>query len=74
MIRHYYFTELETGEEFIVGAEDLTKAYVIAFEVGADIGSCYNVKPYVMYEYEMTEWEADVSGLDEYRRIETSPL
>lgn len=66
MIRHYYFTELETGEEFIVGEEDLTKAYVIAFTVGADIGSYYGVEPYVMYEYEMTEEEAEASGLDEY--------
>ena len=73
MIRHYYFTELETGEEFIVREEDLTKAYVIAYAVGADIGSRYNVEPWVMYEYEMTEWEADVSGLDEYQKIETSP-
>ena len=66
MIKHYYFTELETGEEFIVGEEDLTKAYVIAFAIGADIGSCYNVEPCVMYEYEMTEEEAEASGLDEY--------
>lgn len=66
MIKHYYFTELETGEEFIVGEEDLTKAYVIAYAVGTDIGSCYDVEPCVMYEYEMTEEEAESSGLDEY--------
>lgn len=65
MIRHYYFTELETGEEFIIGAVDLTKAYLIAFSVGADIGSCYDVEPRVMYKYEMTEEEAESSGLNE---------
>lgn len=66
MIRHFYFIEEETGEEFIVGAENLSTAHAIALDIAADIASYYNIFPELSYEYEMTEEEAESSGLDEY--------
>ena len=55
-MRHYLFCDLATGEEFIVGAEDERDAMTIANEIFAD----------PEYLYEMTEFEAEMSGLDEY--------
>lgn len=66
MIRHYYFTERETGEEFIVGARDYVEAESIALDIGDILGANYGVEPAVFYEYEMTDEEAESSGLDEY--------
>jgi hypothetical protein len=66
MIRHYYFIEEETGEEFIVGAKNFPTAEIIALDVAADIANYYSVFPKLSYEYEMTEEEAEESGLDEY--------
>ena len=45
-MKHFYFIENNTGEEFLVGAENLSMATII--------------------EYEMTDEEAEASGLDEY--------
>lgn len=56
MTKHYLFEDLETGEEFIVGACDLDEAKAIAtdnFE-----------RP--EFQYRMSEFEAETSGLDEY--------
>ena len=56
MTKHYLFEDLESGEEFIVGAWDLEEAKKIAaenFEMPE-------------YKYRLTEFEAESSGLDEY--------
>lgn len=56
MTKHYLFEDLETGEEFIVGACDLDEAKEIAKEYFEDPKYCYR----------MSEFEAEASGLDEY--------
>lgn len=56
MTKHYLFEDLESGEEFIVGANDLDEAKSIAKE--------YFTEP--KYYYRMTDYEAECSGLDEY--------
>lgn len=56
MTKHYLFEDLETGEEFIVGACSINEAKEIAainFE-----------KPKI--QYQISEFEAEASGLDEY--------
>ena len=55
-MRHFLFTDLETDEDFIVGAQDMSEGYVIAKENFAD--------PFYICEY--TDMEAEMSGLDEY--------
>ena len=56
-MRHYLFENLETNEEFIVGAATIGEAIAIAIdEFGED----------VEYECRLTEEEAEASGLDEY--------
>lgn len=56
-MRHFLFEDLESGEEFIVGACDLSEARDIAIDnFGEEVRFCY----------EMTEFEAESSGLDEY--------
>ena len=56
IMKHYLFEDLETGEEFIVGAYDLDEAK----EIAAD-----NFER-SKFQYKMTEFEAEISGLDEY--------
>ena len=56
MTKHYLFEDLETGEEFIVGACDLDEAK----EIAADNFE----RP--KFQYRMSEFEAEISGLDEY--------
>ena len=63
---HYYFIENSTGEEFIVGADNLLEAKIIAEDVADDIARNYGEVPDLSYEYEMTDEEAEASGLDEY--------
>ena len=69
-MRHFYFIENSTGEEFIVGANTLEEAKAYAADVAdaiADaIGVNYGEERGLSYEYEMTEEEAEASGLDEY--------
>lgn len=55
-MRHFLFYDYTTGEEFIVGADTFSEAEVIA-------GDCFDAPT---YQYEMTEDEAEMSGLDEY--------
>ena len=55
-MKHYLFEDLESGEEFIVGACDLDEAK----EIAAD-----NFET-PKFRYRMSEFEAEVSGLDEY--------
>ena len=55
-MRHFLFVDWETGEEFIVGADTKNEAQGIArdyFEAPRFCG-------------ELTEEEAEMSGLDEY--------
>ena len=56
MTKHYLFEDLELGEEFIVGAESLEDAMETAKE--------YFPEP--KYCFELTDNEAEASGLDEY--------
>jgi len=65
-MKHYYFIENNTGEEFIVGADNLLEAKIIAEDVADDIARIYGETPDLSYEYEMTDEEAEASGLDEY--------
>ena len=55
-MRHFLFTDYATGEDFIVGANDLEEAYEMAKD--------YFIEP--RYQCELTEGEAEASGLDEY--------
>ena len=66
MIHHYYFIENNTGEEFIMGADTLEQAKIMAESIAADIAEYYGETPDLSYEYEMTDDEAEASGLDEY--------
>lgn len=65
-MKHYYFIENNTGEEFIVGANTLKEAEIIAYDVGVEIANNYGELANVEFCYEMTEFEAENSGLDEY--------
>ena len=56
IMKHYLFEDLESGEEFIVGACDLDEAK----EIAADNFE----RP--KFQYKVTEFEAEISGLDEY--------
>lgn len=56
MSKHYLFEDIETGEEFIVGAGDLEEACDIANE---NFG-------WPVFRYRMSDIEAELSGLDEY--------
>ena len=56
MIKHYLFEDIETGEEFIVGAINLHEAKIIA-------AGLFGQPEYL---YQMSEYEAEASGLDEY--------
>lgn len=65
-MKHYYFIENNTGEEFLVGADTLKEAEIIAYDVGMDFALNYGKFSDVKYQYEMDEIEAEMSGLDEY--------
>lgn len=65
-MRHFYFIENSTGEEFIMGANTLEEAKIMAESLAADIAEYYGEEPDLSYEYEMTDEEAEMSGLDEY--------
>ena len=56
MMWHYLFEDLESGEEFLVGEKTLGTAIAVAV---AYFGA-------VNYICQLTEMEAEASGLDEY--------
>ena len=56
-MKHYLFEDLESGEEFIVGADSFAEAKTIAVE---------NFGSEVEYQCQLSECEAEASGLDEY--------
>lgn len=55
-MNHYLFVDHTTGEEFLVGANSERDAMTIANEYFDD----------AEYLNDMTEFEAEASGLDEY--------
>ena len=55
-MKHYLFVDEKTGEEFIVGANNIDKAY----------GEALNWFVNPTYLCELTDDEAEASGLDEY--------
>lgn len=65
-MNHYFFIENNCGEQFIVGADTLEEAKIMAEGIAADIAKYYGETPDLSYEYEMTDEEAEASGLDEY--------
>ena len=65
-MKHFYFVEESTGEEFIVGANNLLEAKITAEDVADSIAANYGLQADLSYEYEMTDQEAEDSGLDEY--------
>ncbi len=66
-MKHYYFIENETGEEFIAGADTLKEAWMIAKDIGDEIAAEYYAEQVDLeFLYEMTDEEAEASGLDEY--------
>lgn len=66
-MKHFYFIENESGEEFIVGANNYREAEEFARDVGRSIALNCGWDDYsIEFQYEMTEEEAEASGLDEY--------
>lgn len=55
-MKHYLFLDHESGEEFIVGASDIYDAITTASELFDD----------PEYLLEMSDFEAEASGFDEY--------
>ena len=55
-MKHYLFVDYDTGEEFIVGADNRGEAMAIAKDLFADPSFCD----------EISDDEAEASGLDEY--------
>lgn len=55
-MKHYLFLDHESGEEFIVGANDEHDAMTTANELFDD----------PEYLFEMSDFEAEASGFDEY--------
>ena len=55
-MKHYLFTDQVTGEDFIVGAYDVHEAFDEALELFDD----------PLFICELTDDEAENSGLDEY--------
>lgn len=66
-MKHYLFEEKLSGEEFIVGADCIGDAGMIAEDIAEDIGMEYNDGEWCLtFLGELTEEEAEMSGLDEY--------
>lgn len=66
-MKHYLFEEIISGEEFIVGADCMGEASLIAEGIAQDIGEQENDGEwYLRFLDELTEEEAEASGLDEY--------
>ena len=65
-MKHYLFCEENTGEEFIVGANDVKTAKIMAKEIARDIAANYDEDADLNYYGEITDEEAESSGLDEF--------
>ena len=65
-MKHYLFVEEISGEQFIVGAATFGEAQYIAQGICQDIGEEYHDEYHMVFLDELTEEEAEMSGLDEY--------
>lgn len=65
-MNHYCFMEENTGEEFIVGADTLEEATAMAKDIAREIAEYYDEEADLTYQCELTDEEAEMSGLDEY--------
>ncbi len=66
-MKHYLFCETVSGEEFIVGEYNFSDAASEAEDVAREIGDQWNEGEWTLKYYgELTEEEAEASGLDEY--------
>lgn len=65
-MRHFLYCEMNSGEEFIVGANTRGGAEILAEEVATNIGRHYGEETDLHYTCELTDEEAEMSGLDEY--------
>ena len=65
-MRHFLFYEKNTGEDFIVGAYSKREAWDIAKEVADNIHEYSGMATILSYGGEITDDEAEASGLDEY--------
>ncbi len=65
-IQHYRFEEVESGENFLVGAETKAEAFRIAEEVEFEIMKNYKIKTKLVFFGCIPEWEAEACGYDEY--------
>lgn len=68
-MKHFWFAEEVSGEEFLVGAYTRDEAEQRALEIGKDIAEqwCDPEDGFeVVFCGEVSDWEAEASGLDEY--------
>lgn len=68
-MKHFLFVERISGEEFLVGAETLEDAWVIAEDVARSIAEQWNTyaNAYdLLFDSELDDFEAEICGLDEY--------
>ena len=66
-MKHFLFIERISGEEFIVGEELFGDACDVAETIARNIGLDYNDGEFeLMFLEELTDEEAEASGLDEY--------
>jgi len=67
-MKHFLFEEFNSGERFIVGADYLGEALVIADGLATEFEFYLEEAetPTILYLGELTEEEAEASGLDEY--------
>ena len=65
-MRHFLYCEMNSGEEFIVGADTRGEADFVAEDIAHDIGRYYGEETDLHYTCELTDEEAEMSGLDEY--------
>lgn len=66
-MKHYLFSEEISGEQFIVGEDNFEDAAMAAEGIAEAIGKDWNGGEWELkFLFEMTEEEAEASGLDEY--------
>ena len=66
-MKHYFFSELISGEQFLVGADNEEEAIIIAEGIAEEIAHQWNDDEWELACHgEVTEEEAEASGLDEY--------
>lgn len=66
-MKHYLFSEEISGEQFIVGEDNFEDAAMAAEGIAEAIGKDWNDGEWELkFLFEMSEEEAEASGLDEY--------